>query len=450
MGTAASPESLLLPSVTPLVGKSGDHDALLDRIGDARFVLLGEASHGTHEFYRERVRITKRLIQEKGFDAIALEADWPDAHRLQRWIHGTSSDAGPNEALGDFARFPTWMWRNREMIDFARWLRAHNDARTERGPNERKVDVYGIDLYSLFASIDVVLSYLDRVDPPAAERARKRYACLGHFGKDASAYAYAAGLGVGTACEEEVVAQLLEMRQRALDHARSDGGSKGEELFHVEQNALLVKNAEEYYRSMFRGSTVTWNLRDRHMADTLASIVQYLDRELGRTSKVVVWAHNSHLGDARATEMGKDGELNVGQLVRERYARDAFLVGFTTYEGQVSAATDWDLPVERKQLRPALEGSYESLFHAVGLPAFAVLPDRDRKLPDVLRRERLERAVGVVYRPETERQSHWFRAHLADQFDAVIHLDRTRAVEPLEKSARWHGPDAPETYPFAV
>ncbi|MDB4933996.1 MAG: hypothetical protein JWP87_968 [Labilithrix sp.] len=450
MGKAATPESLLLPSLTPLEGKSGDHDALFERIGDARFVLLGEASHGTHEFYRERARITRRLIEEKGFDAIAIEADWPDAYRLSRWVKGESSDRNADEALTGFARFPTWMWRNKEFIELVDWLRAHNETRAQRNPGTRKVDVYGVDLYSLFASIDAVITYLDRVDPPAAERARARYGCLDHFGKDTSAYAYAAGLGLGTACEEEVVAQLMEMRQRALEHARGDGGSKGEELFHVEQNALLVKNAEEYYRSMFRGSTVTWNLRDRHMADTLASIVQHLDHQLGRTSKVCVWAHNSHLGDARATEMGRMGELNVGQLVRERYGRDAFLIGFTTYEGQVSAASDWDAPVERKQLRPALAGSYEALFHGVGVPAFTVLPDRDRHLPDVLRRERLERAVGVVYRPETERQSHWFHAHLAEQFDAIVHVDRTRAVEPLERSARWHGPDAPETYPFAV
>jgi erythromycin esterase-like protein len=450
MGVAQSAESLLLPSVVAIDGGRHDHDALLDRIGEARFVLLGEASHGSHEFYSERARITRRLVEEKGFDAVAIEGDWPDVHRLNRWVKGGSADRDADAALGSFGRFPTWMWRNKEMIEFVRWLRAHNESRASRTPARRKIDIYGMDLFSLYASMDAVLTYLERVDPAAAKRARARYACFGHYGKDSTAYAHAAGLGLGTSCENEVVQQLQEMSQRALEHARNDGGSAGDELFHIEQNARLVKNAEKYYRFMFRGATVTWNLRDRHMADTLGAIVQHLDHELRRTSKICVWAHNSHLGDARATEMGRDGELNVGQLVRERYARDAFLLGFTTYEGQVSAASDWDGPVEKKALRPALEGSYEALFHGLAMPSFTVLPDADGRLPDVLRRERLERAVGVVYRPETERQSHWFGAHLADQFDAVIHIDRTHAVEPLERSARWHGPDVPDTFPFAV
>lgn len=450
MGADGSLEGHLRSAVVPLEGASHDHDALLERIGNARFVLLGEATHGSHELYRERARITKRLLEEKGFDAVAIEGDWPDVHRVNRWVNGTSADRDADGALSSFARFPTWMWRNQEMLDFVRWLRAHNEARASRPQARRKVDLYGLDLFSLHASMNAVLTYLDRVDPPAAARARARYACFGHAGKDSTAYAYAAGLGLGTSCEDEVVRQLEEMSRRALEHARRDGGSAGEELFHVEQNARLVKNAEEYYRSMFRGATVTWNLRDRHMTDTLAAVVQHLDHELHRTSKVCIWAHNSHLGDARATEMAEEGELNVGQLVRERYGRDGFLVGFTTYEGEVSAASDWDSPVERKALRPALEGSYEALFHGLGLPAFSVLPDADGRLPAVLRKERLERAIGVVYRPETERRSHFFRARLADQFDAVIHVDRTRAVEPLERSAPWHSPDAPDTFPFAV
>lgn len=453
MGTIGTPESQLLPSIVPLESGPRDHDGLLDRIGDSRFVLIGEASHGTHEFYRERARITKRLIEEKGFDAVCLEADWPDAHRAHTWVTGGSKDRDADGALSAFTRFPTWMWRNAEMVDFVRWLRDHN---AQRGPgpgddvNVRKVGLYGLDLYSLYGSMDAVLLYLDRVDPEAAARARARYGCFGHFGKDTTAYAYAAGLGMGKECEEQVVQQLTEMRQRALDHARSDGGTTAEELFQVEQNALLVKNAEEYYRSMFRGSVVTWNLRDRHMADTLGSLVQHLDHALKRPCKVCVWAHNSHLGDARATEMGSSGELNLGQLARERYGRDAFLVGFATYEGHVTAASDWDAPTEKKVLRPAIDGSYEALFHGLRLPCFTVLPDRDGRLPDILRHERLQRAVGVVYRPQTERQSHWFRARLADQFDAVIHIDRTRAVEPLERCPRWHGPDAADTFPFAV
>jgi len=443
----ADAKDVLRASTVRLEGERGDYDQLLERIGDSRFVLLGEASHGTHEFYRERARITKRLVEERGFDAVAIEADWPDAHRIHRFVRGRSTDANAEEALRNFVRFPTWMWRNTEMVSFVEWLRAHNDALPARA---HKVSVYGVDLYSLHASIQEVLAYLDRVDAPAAARARKRYGCFGHFGKDTEAYAYAAGLGLGTPCEEQVVAQLLEMQQRALDHARTDAGTTMEELFHVEQNARLVRSAEEYYRSMFLGAVVTWNLRDRHMADSLGAIVQHLDRTLGRACKVVLWEHNSHLGDARATEMGKTGELNVGQLLRERHGKDVFIVGFSTYEGTVTAAADWDGPAEKKTLRPALAGSHEELLHEVGLPRFVLLPDANRRLPDVLRRERLERAVGVVYRPDTERASHWFHARMADQFDAVVHVDRTRAVEPLERSPGWHTPEMPGTYPFAV
>ena len=450
MGTRGTVQNLLRPSMVPIEGLQHDHDRLLEKIGDARFVLLGEATHGSEEHYRERARITQRLLEEKGFDALAIEGDWPDVHRLHRWARGLPGDITADDALRSFARFPQWMWRNTEMLAFCRWLRHHNETRLERGIGARKVDVYGLDLYSLYASIDAVVTYLESVDPEAAARAKARYACFGHFGKDTTAYAYAAGLDASPSCEKEVLAQLLDLRERAAERARNAAGHERDDLFYVEQNARLVKDAEEYYRSMFRGSTVTWNLRDRHMADTLGAIVQHLDHALGRPSKIVVWAHNSHIGDARATAMGRGGELNVGQLVRERYQRDAFLVGFSTYDGQVSAASDWDAPVERKVLRPALEGSYEHLFHTLGIPSFALLPDDEGHLPEVLRHERLQRAVGVVYRPETERQSHWFHARLADELDAVVHVDRTHAVEPLERSTHWHGPDAPETFPFAL
>lgn len=306
MGTRGTVQNVLRPSAVPIEGSHHDHDRLLEKIGNARFVLLGEATHGSEEHYRERARITQRLLQEKGFDALAIEGDWPDVHRLHRWVRGVPGDVTADDALRSFSRFPQWMWRNSQMLEFSRWLRRHN------------------------------------------------------------------------------------------------------------------------------------------------AIVEHLDHALGGAWRIVVWAHNSHIGDARATEMGRDGELNVGQLVRERYPRDAFLVGFSTYDGQVSAASDWDAPVERKVLRPALEGSYEHLFHTLGIPSFALLPDAEGHLPEVLRHERLQRAVGVVYRPETERQSHWFHARLADELDAIIHFDRTHAVEPLERSAHWHGPDAPGTFPFAL
>ncbi|MBX3185558.1 MAG: erythromycin esterase family protein [Labilithrix sp.] len=440
-----SPVTALRNAAQPLDGGAHDYDALLDCIGDARFVLLGEATHGTHEFYRERARITRRLISERGFDAVAIEADWPDAHRVDRFVKGRLGDDDAALSLASFERFPTWMWRNADFLDFVGWLREHNDARP---PEAGKVGIYGLDLYSLQRSIAAILAFLDRVDPEAAARARERYGCFGKFGDDLTSYAY--GLGIAESCEGDALQQLLEVRQKTLEQATKPGTTDPDELFYVTQNALLVRNAERYYRCMLHGSVATWNIRDRHMADTLSEIAQHVDHLTGRPSKIVVWAHNSHVGDARATQLGERGELNVGQLVRERYDRDAFLVGFTTYDGTVTAATDWDGPAERFALRPALPDSYEELLHAAEIPRFALLPDRARRLPGALMNERLERAVGVVYRPRTERASHCFRARLAHQFDAVLHFDRTRAVEPLERFAPERGPDAPETFPFAV
>jgi erythromycin esterase-like protein len=431
---------------SPLTGGKEDYDPLLEMVGDARFVLLGEASHGTSEFYRERAQITKRLITEKGFKAVAVEADWPDAYRVNRYVRGASADASANDALGDFNRFPTWMWRNTDVLDFVGWLRDHNDALSDQA---RKVGFYGLDLYSLFTSIEAVLAYLDKVDPEAARRARYRYSCFEDFGEDTQAYGYAASFGLSEPCENEAVSQLMELRRRAAEYARRDGWVAADEFFYAEQNARLVKNAEQYYRSMFRGHTLSWNLRDRHMAETLDALVAYLDQQ-GSRAKIVVWEHNSHLGDARATESGESGQLNVGQLVRERYGREAALIGFTTYSGTVTAASDWDGPAERKLVRPALPQSYELLFHLAPPPRFLLVTRDNEKLAAALRSERLERAIGVIYRPETERLSHYFRARLSDQFDAVMHFDDTQAVEPLERTARWETGELPETYPFAL
>jgi erythromycin esterase-like protein len=431
---------------SPLTGAKEDYDPLLEMVGDARFVLLGEASHGTSEFYRERAQITKRLITEKGFRAVAVEADWPDAYRVNRYVRGASADASANDALGDFKRFPTWMWRNTDVLDFVGWLRDHNDALSDQA---RKVGFYGLDLYSLFTSIEAVLAYLDKVDPEAARRARYRYSCFEDFGEDSQSYGYAASFGLSEPCENEVVSQLEELRRRAAEYARRAGWVAADEFFYAEQNARLVKNAEQYYRSMFRGHTLSWNLRDRHMAETLDALASYLDQQ-GSRAKVVVWEHNSHLGDARATESGESGQLNVGQLVRERYGREAALVGFTTYTGTVTAASDWDGPAERKLVRPALPQSYELLFHLTPPPRFLLVTRDNEKLAAALRAERLERAIGVIYRPQSERLSHYFRARLSDQFDAVMHFDDTRAVEPLERTARWETGELPETYPFAL
>ncbi len=405
---------------------------------------MGEASHGTHQFYRERAEITKRLIREKGFTAVAVEADWPDAYRVNRYVRGESEDADAAEALSGFRRFPTWMWRNAEVLDFVGWLRAYNDGL----PAEARVGFYGLDLYSLHASMEAVLRYLNKVDPEAARRARNRYACFDHFGEDTQAYGYAATVGLTPGCEDEVVRQLVEMRRRAADYAQRDGRIARDEYFFAEQNARLVRNAERYYRAMFQGRVSSWNLRDTHMAETLDALARFLESER-RESKIVVWAHNSHLGDARATELGSAGELNLGRLVRERSSREAVLVGFTTYTGTVTAASDWDAPAEIKRVRPGLPGSYEALFHDVGIPCF-LLDLRGNGAARALSEPRLERAIGVIYRPETERSSHYFSARLPQQFDAVIHFDETRAVEPLERNPEWVGEEVPETYPSAL
>ena len=429
----------------PLVGSVRDYDPLIGRIGEARFALLGEASHGTHEFYCERAEITKRLITEKKFTAVAVEADWPDAYRLNRYVRGAGDDVDAVDALADFRRFPTWMWRNTVVADFIEWLRVHNDGLP---PGAEKVGFYGLDLYSLHTSMKAVLRYLEKVDPEAATQARERYACFDHVGEDTQAYGLMTRLNLSKSCEEEVVSQLLELQRRASDRMRR-GDRLDDDLFYAEQNARLVKNAEAYYRSVFLEAVSSWNLRDRHMAETLDALITYLDRKAGR-AKIAVWEHNSHLGDARATEMGQRGELNVGQLTREKYADDAVLIGFTTHRGTVTAAADWGSSVERKRVRPAMPASYEALFHAAGRDRFLVIMNDSDVVAQQLRAPRLERAIGVIYRPETERQSHYFRARLADQFDAVVHLDETHAVKPLETTEAWEAGELPETFPFAV
>ena len=421
-----------------LGGGKRDHDALLRMAAGARVVLLGEPTHGSHEVYRERARITQRLIAEQGFTGVVWEADWPDAERAGRWARGESDDRDAASALGGFERFPTWMWRNTAVLDFLAWLRGWNESLS---PGQPRASVYGMDLYGLYRSVQAVIQYLDEVDPAAAVQARERYACFDHHGGDPQAYGYAARLGLTPECERAAVEQLEELRRRA--------SRDGDDAFSAEQNARLARNAEHYYRSLFGSRISSWNLRDRHMAETLEALLEHLSRRDG-AARLVVWAHNSHLGDAGATEMGEEGELNVGQLVRERYGPEALLVGFTTYDGSVTAAHEWDGPAERMRIVPALPGSVEALFHDVALPRF-FLPLRDPgEALGELREPRLERAIGVIYRPATERVSHYFHARLAEQFDAIVHLDRTRALEPLELTARWRELEPPETYPSAL
>jgi erythromycin esterase-like protein/predicted phosphoribosyltransferase len=432
----------------PLTDGEPDRRAFLELVGDAHFVLLGEASHGTHEFYEQRARMTRWLIEDKGFGAVAAEADWPDAYRVNRFVRGRSDDVTAEESLRGFERFPTWMWRNAVMLDFVGWLREHN-ARIGRSERD-KAGFYGLDLYSLYRSIHEVIVYLERVDPVAASRARERYACFDHYGGEAQSDGQAAAFGAGDACEREAVEQLVDLQRHAVEYARRDGLIAEDEYFYTEQNARAVRDAEKYYRTMFSGHVSSWNLRDTHMVDTLDALADHLSRQKRDPAKIVVWAHNSHLGDARATEAAARGELNVGQLVRERHPGDGRSIGFTTFTGTVTAADDWDGPAERKRVRPALPGSYERLFHELDEKAFWITPGTAHQMADLLRSARLERAIGVIYRPRTERQSHYFRARLADQFDAVIHIDETRAVEPIERTARWEEGELPETYPYAV
>ncbi len=431
----------LAQAVVPLDDTTRAYDRLLAAVGDARFVLLGAATHGSHELYRERAEVTQRLIVEKGFDAVAVEADWPDAHRVHAFIQGRGDDRTAEAALGDFERFPRWIWRNTDVRDFVTWLHA----------NAPHVGFYGLDLYSLQSSIDVVLAYLDTTDPEGARRARARYSCFAHTGRTSN-YALAVNLGLTESCERAVTSELMQMHQRLRGSKRTDSE---ELLFEVEQNARLVKDAEEYYRTMLSDDVKAWNIRDRHMVDTLEAIAEHLDEKLGRRSRLVVWAHNWHLGDARATELSTLGEVSVGQLLREAHGDDAFLVGFTTYEGFVMAAPDWGQKPADVPLHPAVPDSHERLLHEVvtelDVAAAVVLPGADGLLPAALREDRLERSVPAVARPHaaTERPVDWFVARPGEQFDALVHVDRSTAVVPLDEPRTERLNDTPDTFPSA-
>jgi erythromycin esterase-like protein len=430
------------------------HDDLMRLIGDAELVLLGEASHGTHEFYRERARITQRLLTEKGFHAVAIEGDWPHAYRANRFVRGLGPDRSAAQALQGFERFPTWMWRNTEVVQFLQWLRAFNRAL----PPRERCGIYGLDLYSLHSSMAAVLAHLDAIDPALAALARERYACFDRFGDDSRTYGLMTGLRGADSCEAAVQATLADLRRRAAaadaDAAEAADPGDAEAAFDAAQNAHVVATAEAYHRSLFLSDVSCWNLRDLHMAETLERLRTHLQLQGGPggdAPKIVVWAHNSHIGDARATEMGqRRGELNLGQLVREQHGRRTVLVGFGTHRGSVTAASDWDAPAQCMAVVPSRPDSHEGLMHATGLPRF-LLPLRDaHPLPAPLAQPRLERAIGVIYRPGTERMSHYFHADLGAQFDAWVHIDTTRALEPLEPGPGWADAEAPATYPAGV
>ena len=432
----------------PMSRGDDEFDDLLRRIGNARFVLLGEASHGTHEFYEARARITMRLIAERGFSAVAIEGDWPDAYRVNRFVRGLGDDRSATEALQGFRRFPTWMWRNTAVVDFVERVRGWNHGR----PTAARTGFYGLDLYSLNASMAAVLAFLEHEDPAIAARARERYACFEPFGGDSQVYGLMTGLRSTPSCEDGVIRTLLELQHRRTQ-GLADKATDPEAQFDAERNAALVRDAERYYRNMYLGDVSSWNERDTHMAQTLWAIDRHLSRP-GRPARIVVWAHNSHLGDAYFTEMGQSrGELNLGQLVRERVPEDCYLVGFTTHDGAVTAATEWDGAAEHKPVNPSRGDSIEGVLHATGHERF-LLPFRDEpRLAREFQQPLLQRAIGVIYRPETERQSHYFQAQVARQFDAVIHIDRTSAVMPLHVDEPWtsgraaHVAEAAETYP---
>lgn len=429
-------------TATVLDGSDHDYDELLRMVGDRTFVLLGEATHGTHEFYAMRAQITRRLIGELGFDAVAVEADWPDAYRLNRHVRGIG-DASIDDAFGDFQRFPTWMWRNQPVRNFIQWLQAHNAAL----PAAAHAGFYGLDLYSLFRSADAVIDYLEQVDPEQAMRARQLYVGLNHV-REPQTYGFEAATGLRPPCRDAAAAMLVDLLRKAPAYLAENGSAAEDEQFFAERNAYVVLNAEQYYRAMFEGRTNTWNLRDTHMVNTLFALRRHL-RSRGRQGRIVVWAHNSHLGDARATEMSERGEWNVGQLLREQAgAEQALLVGFTTYTGHVTAARDWDAPAERRWIRPAPQGSCERLFYTTQLDRF-FLP-LSTSMAEDLAAPLLQRAIGVVYRPETELASHYFSASLSRQFDALFHLDETSAVEPFDITEHWTRHEPPDTYPSGL
>lgn len=375
-----------------------------------------------------RAEITLRLIAEQGFDAVVVEADWPDAYRLNLFVRGEGEDVGAASAFDDFERFPRWMWRNEEVLRFAQALRAHNLER----PAERRVGFYGMDMYSLYRSAEAVVDYLSSVDEEQAAIARRQYAALDHV-RDPQRYGYEAVYGVRPDCRQAVRERLLALWKHAPEYLGRDGRPAADAFFFAERNAQVVASAESYYRAMFGPRAESWNLRDRHMVDTLLALQGHL-RSHGGTGRIVVWAHNSHLGDARATEMSFAGEWNVGQLIRQRLGEaEALLVGFTTYTGTVTAAYEWDGEAECRDVLPARADSYESLFRDTRLDRF-YLPLQG-EVARVLRTPMRERAIGVLYRPDTELQSHYFMASLPSQFDAVFHLDETQAVQPMDVGA---------------
>lgn len=429
----------------PLKDTLTDYNTILDSIENIEHVLIGEATHGSHEFYSIRVDITKRLILEKKFNAIAIEADWPDVHRINQYIKGDKTIKNATDAFGGFKKFPTWMWRNEVIIEFVEWLYSYNS----KLPFVKKIGFYGLDLYSLNTSIEVIIKYLEKKDMEAANKARQRYACFNSLKDELSSYGYAATFGMTKSCENEVREQLLELNENSYKYM-NENSIEEDQCYYITQNARLVKNAEKYYRSMFEHKSSSWNIRDTYMFETLDLLAEHLSKQLKSSAKIVTWAHNSHIGDARATELKALKQVNLGQLAREKYGNKVFIIGFLTYAGFVTSATKWGGVVEYKKILPALSHSYEYFLHNLSATNFIInfisMDIIDELIPAGL----LQRAIGVIYLPKTERASHYFHTNLIKQFDTVIYIDKTSALRPLEITSTWHFGEQFETFPFGL
>ncbi len=414
------------------------YENILNEIGNAQIVLLGEATHGTKEFYEMRAEISKKLITEKNFNAITIEGDWPDAYQINNFITDDNF-SDPKESLSVFNRFPTWMWQNTEILKLIIWLKDFNKEKKE------KINFFGLDLYSMYKSVDVIISYLEKVDAKAADEAKYYYSCFEQFRRDPQAYGYYVFSQLSESCQNEVIQELKNLENLQWKLIKEKKISQ-DDSFYLMQNAKVVKNSEIYYRSLYINEVNNWNLRDSHMMETLEEIIKYYNKKGIKKPKIIVWAHNSHIGNSAFTQMSLQEEFNIGQLVKEKFNNNSFSLGFTTYNGTVSAASNWDNPVERKIIRNALPESYEFLFHQIGIANFLLILNEKNLIPKNL----LERAIGVVYMPQTERMSHYFYADLENQFDAVIHCDKTTALEPLEKTSKWIDGEVPETYPSGL
>lgn len=432
--------SVLTRAVKPVVFRDEEYSEFFLRASAAKVVLLGSSTYGTHEFYRERSWITKKLIQNHNFNAIAIDGDWPAAYRVNRYILGASEDNSPQEALENFRGFPAWLWRNMDVLVFIEWLQKHNQRA------QKPVGFYGLDLYSKQSTIQRMLNFLDKVEPEAGRRARYRCGCMDYFHEDMGCYGYAENFGLKTGREDEIVDDLTTMLRHLAAIDARHGKMLQDDFFLAEEHRSLLGKARTYYRAMFHGDSDFRSLRCQHLAHTLERLTQHL----GEKAKIVIWAQTSLSGDAKATELASRGEVNLGQLVKEKLGADCVSLCFTTYSGELTAASYWDGPAEKQPLSRALASSYESIFHETGIQDFLLSMKDDPAVTMALSRPRLHRAIGPIYRTDSERQSHYFECRFASQFDYVLHFDRTRSLVPLEKTSGWDPRVTPELFSPAV